>query len=291
MAGKNGTAVAERPQQNGTAAPAATLENVVHFKPFMGTDEIKLSVNMVLNFLCTPTKSGQKCTPEQAMKFIMLCKARQLNPWEGDAYIVGFDSQNGPQFSLITAHQAFLKRAEAHPQYDGMESGIVVQRGTEILELPGDLLFDGDKLVGGWAKVYRKDRSHPTYRRLKLSTFSTGRSRWEKDPAGMIVKCAEADAQRSTFPNNLAGMYVEGEMDGTHGGHDKPASAATRVADLKGANVPAAVESRATTVHVATKEAEPTAAASAGDPDSDPFATGEAQAAGTMFDDPRDNLR
>ena len=229
------SAPAKTQPANGTPAPAKAdpAERTVEYVPFLGDEPIKLSIAMVLKYLCKPTRSGKLCTPEQALRFVMLCMARKLNPWEGDAFLVGFDGKDGPEFNLITAHQAFLKRAEANPMFDGMESGVVVVRGEEVLELPGDLVHGSDTLIGGWAKVYRKDRAHPTYRRLKLATFNTGRSRWEKDPAGMIVKCSEADALRSTFPNTLAGLYAEGEMD------DRPArqTPQERVASIKAAAI------------------------------------------------------
>merc|ERR1711991_914366 len=60
------------------------------------------------------------------MDFLMLCRARKLNPFEGDAYLVGYDSKDGAKFSLITSHQALLKRAELCQQFDGMESGLIL---------------------------------------------------------------------------------------------------------------------------------------------------------------------
>ncbi len=183
----------------------------VEIIPF-GTDErIKLNIKIVQNMVAVPTRSGKLPDVNQCMKFIMLCKARHLNPFEGDAYLIGYDTQSGPQFSLITAHQVFLKRAEASEGFDGMESGVVVKTSNGIEEREGDLTFEGDDLLGGWAKIYRKDRTRPFYRRLKLSTFNTGQSRWAKDPAGMIVKCAEADALRSAFPTHLGGLYISEE--------------------------------------------------------------------------------
>lgn len=179
--------------------------------PF-GTDErIKLNVQIVQNIIAVPTKTGKLPDSRQAIKFMMLCKARHLNPFEGDAYLLGYDTQSGPQFSLITAHQVFLKRAEASEGFDGMQSGVIVKTVDGIEEREGDMTVEGDELLGGWAKVHRSDRKYPFYRRLKLSTFNTGQSRWAKDAAGMIVKCAEADALRSAFPTHLGGLYVSEE--------------------------------------------------------------------------------
>lgn len=185
----------------------------IEIVPF-GTDErIRLSVAIVQKMIAVPTRTGKIPDPTQCIKFMMLCRARHLNPFEGDAFMLGYDTQSGPQFSLITAHQVFLKRAEASKGFNGIESGVIVRlkEGGGIIEREGDLVYDDENLLGGWAKVYRKDREKPFYRRLKLSTFNTGRSRWEKDPAGMIVKCAEADALRSAFPTHLGGLYLQEE--------------------------------------------------------------------------------
>jgi phage recombination protein Bet len=190
----------------------AILDKAIEYTPFLSEQAIMLTPRMVIRFMCKPTKSGKRATMEQALHFCMLCKARGLNPWEGDAFIVGYDTKDGPEFSLLTAHQAFLKRAEVHPEYDGMQSGVIVQRGAEVLEMEGDFFLDGDVLLGGWARVLFKNRSTPVYKRLKLSTFNKGFGRWNVDPAGMIVKCAEADGLRSAFPNSLGGMYLEDEM-------------------------------------------------------------------------------
>lgn len=201
-------------EQHKTPLLDAMLDKEVEYIPFLAKSTIKLSVNLVLKFLCRPTKTGKLCDAVQATRFIMLCKSRGLNPWEGDAYIVGYDTKDGPEFSLITAHQAFLKRAEIHPEYDGLESGVIVKRDGHpgTLEIPGDFADDGDELVGGWCKVYFKNRAHPMHKRIRLSVFKKNYGRWAIDPAGMGVKVAEADALRSAFPNSLGGMYLDDEL-------------------------------------------------------------------------------
>lgn len=195
--------------------PAVADEREMRFVPFASDTEIKLTVAIVTNLICIPTRSGARCSPQDAIKFMMMCQARKLNPFEGDAFLQGYDSKSGPTFNLITAHQAFLKRAEVNDQYDGMESGVVVMDDKgEIQELQGD--FYPKKhltLVGGWARVHLKHRKVPMYRRLDLATFNKGYGRWEDDPAGMIVKCAEADALRSAFPTMLGNLYLEQELN------------------------------------------------------------------------------
>ncbi len=193
-----------------TNAPAV---EIISFVPIGETTEINLTVAKVRKYLCIPTKSGKMPTDEQVMKFIMLARSQSLNPWTQDCWLTGYDSKDGPQFSLITAHSAMLKRAEASPTYDGMESGVIVASGETITERQGDLILNGEVLVGGWARVHRRDRKIPSYDALNFSTFDTGYSRWKIDPAGMIVKCAEASALRKAFPSTLAAMYCREEMD------------------------------------------------------------------------------
>src|SRR5689334_18978646 len=86
----------------GTQITQTPKETTYQFVPLGESDPITLTVSRVKQFLCTPTKSGKHPTNEQVVKFIMLCKAQGLNPWLNDAFLVGYDSQDGPTFSLIT---------------------------------------------------------------------------------------------------------------------------------------------------------------------------------------------
>jgi phage recombination protein Bet len=198
-----------------------TSEKPIVFKPFGAADEIRLSIKIVQNVIAVRTKTGRTCSERDALKFVMLCQSQRLNPFAGDAYLVGYDSrdQNGnivPTFSLITAHQALLKRAEASADFEGMDSGIILlDEAGKVSEREGDFHLEDEKVVGGWARVYRKGR-RPTYRRLAIaqrkpkydSQFWSGNKASEQ-----IVKTAEADALRSTFPTLVGGLYIEGERD------------------------------------------------------------------------------
>ena len=87
--------------------------------PFQSNKPFRLSIAVVKAAIAVPTKSGRQCTDRDAYRFIMMCQARGLNPWEGDAFLIGYDkrTENGivAEFSLITAVQALQKRAEVHP--------------------------------------------------------------------------------------------------------------------------------------------------------------------------------
>lgn len=186
----------------------------MEFVPFGASDKIKLSVRIVADMIAVPTKRGNKPNEVDCMKFMMMCQAQRLNPFAGDAYMVGYDTQDGPKFSLITAIAALLKRAEVHPDFDGMESGVIIlDINGDVIERAGDFHLEDERVIGGWAKVYSKKLSRPTYRRIRMARFNKAHGQWAVDPAGMIVKCAEADALRSTFPTMTGGLYLREELD------------------------------------------------------------------------------
>jgi phage recombination protein Bet len=194
---------------------------IVEYVPFGAQDKIKLTTKMVKEFIAVPTKSGKEPTERDCMRFLGMCLASRLNPWAGDAFMIGFDTNAGPQFNLVVGIQALLKRAEVNPEYDGMESGVIVKVGDQIEEHVGDLTIQGEVLLGGWATVYFKTRKYPMRKRIKLERFKKPYGIWLDDPAGMISKCAEADALRSSFPTMLGGLMLREEIF-----DDKPVVAA-----------------------------------------------------------------
>ena len=200
-------------QQSLVKATEDKASKFTEFTPFGSQDKIKLSVTMIQSLIAVKTKSGKTCSELEAIKFIAMCQARRLNPFEGDAFLIGYDGKDGPSFSLITAHQAFLKRAEMSNEYDGMKSGIIVQNDDDTMQdMEGDFFMEGQELLGGWATVYFKNRSQPMHKRIRLKRFQKSWGIWQEDPAGMICKCAEADALRSSFPTMLGGLYLREEM-------------------------------------------------------------------------------
>lgn len=197
---------------NQTQAVATKEEQPMEYVPFGAEDKIKLSIAIIKNIVAVKTKTGRTCSDADAIKFMMMCRARKLDPFEGDAFLIGYDGKDGPSFSLITAHQAFLKRAELNKEYDGMESGIIVVEDDQLKELPGDFHSKAQEVVGGWATVYFKNRAHPMHKRVRLSRFQKSWGIWQDDPGGMVCKCAEADALRSSFPTMLGGLYLREEQ-------------------------------------------------------------------------------
>ncbi|MFA9493670.1 phage recombination protein Bet [Streptococcus sp. E17BB] len=149
---------------------------------------------------------------KQVGQALSLIKGRNLNPLANEVYIVAYKNNKtgGVEFSLIVSKEAFLKRAAQSPNYEGFEAGVVVidENGIQA-ERKGSLILPTDKLVGGWARVYRKNFKVPVEIYLSLAEYNKGKSTWNSMPATMIRKTALVNALREAFPEDLGNMYTE----------------------------------------------------------------------------------
>lgn len=150
-------------------------------------------------------------TEKQVGQALSLIKGRNLNPLANEVYIVSYRKKTGgTEFSLIVSKEAFLKRAAQSPNYEGFEAGVVAVDEEGVMhERKGALLLPGDKLVGGWARVYRKNFKVPVEVFVSREEYDKKQSTWNSMPATMIRKTALVNALREAFPEDLGNMYTE----------------------------------------------------------------------------------
>lgn len=202
---KQQPAVHPQPQQQ--AKLQVTDKDVVTYE--VAGQEVKLSYSIVRKYL---TKGNADVTDQELVQFISVCKFNKLNPFLNEAYLIKFKSARGDgNAQMIVSKEALFKRAEACEQYDGIEAGIIVLRGDNVVELEGCFRQAKDVLLGGWAKVYRKDRRVPTVSKVNLSEYDKGNSIWNEKKATMISKIAKVQALREAFPSQLGAMYAKEE--------------------------------------------------------------------------------
>jgi len=170
-------------------------------------EEVKLTGNTVKNYL---VRGNGEVSDQELVMFTNLCKYQKLNPFLNEAYLVKFGSQPA---QIIVSKEAFMKRAENHPKYEGFQAGIIVDRDDELVEVEGAVKLSKDKLIGGWAKIYRSDRKQPVTVRISLDEFSKGQATWKQMPLNMIRKSAIVNAQREAFPDTLGALYTEDDAD------------------------------------------------------------------------------
>jgi phage recombination protein Bet len=174
---------------------------------------ISLSVRNVIEWLAPGAPPGE------ALKFLLTCRAAEVNPFLGEAHLV----QMGPKWVCIIDKSGWLRRAETHPGFDGWQAGIILRtitkggKGPDGKDLPptygpledheGAVQPAGYQLVGGWSKVYRKDRKLPIVARVGLAEYKKPAPNWDNMPCTMIRKVALTQALRE------AGFLTPGTYD------------------------------------------------------------------------------
>ena len=147
-----------------------------------GGDHFTVSFEEVRHFICA------KATNAECKIFLETCRAYHLNPFTKEAFLIHYDNKSDETPATIVLN-------------DG---------GVEYRE--GSAVYDGEELLGGWAKVYRKDRTRPNYEEVKLGEYNTGKSLWASKPATMIRKVALVHALREAFPSTYGLTYDESEI-------------------------------------------------------------------------------
>ena len=177
--------------------------------------KIKLTPSIVQQYI---VGTNAKITLQEFKLFTELCKVRKLNPFLRETYLIKY--KEGTPAQLVVGKDAILKRAVLNPNYDGIESGIIIKKedGT-IEERQGTFKLEEEELVGGWARVFRKDWTHPTYSSVSFNEVAqkTGQgqlnSNWANKGATMVEKVAKVRALRETFVEDLSGMYEAEEVE------------------------------------------------------------------------------
>lgn len=186
-----------------SAAPAAakTIEYLAN------GHTVKLSAEIVRNFL---TKGNGNVSDQDIVQFINICKFNQLNPFLNEAYLIKFGTQPA---QMIVSKEALMKRAETNENYDGIAAGVIVKTSDGKIEMLEGSFYDDDAvLVGGWAKVFRRDRKNPFTATVRLSEYDKKQSIWNTSKSTMIRKVAVVQAMREAFPVQLGAMYTEEEQ-------------------------------------------------------------------------------
>lgn len=179
-----------------------------------GGEKVTLSAAIVRNYLVSG--DSNRVSDQEITMFMNLCRFSGLNPWLKEAYCIKYGSEPA---TMVVGKEAFQKRAERSPEFDGAEAGIIVVNGSgEVNYRTGTVSLPGEEIIGGWAEVYRKDRNHSTRIEVSFDEY-VGRKKdgsvnaqWAKKPATMIRKVALVQALREAFPTSCGGMYTAEEQ-------------------------------------------------------------------------------
>lgn len=204
---------AGRSQENKTILPlTGRKSNVGQMRPVsQAVRDIQvadLTMDDIKQYLCP------KATDQEAFMFLKLCQARGMNPFLKEAYLIKYSESNPA--TMVVGKEHFTKTAEKNSQFDGFEAGVILKTATGIERREGTFYLEDEELVGGWAKVWRKDRKMPFYNEVRLKDFAkytaSKKSPWDTMEGVMIRKVPLVQSLREAFPNDFAGCYDESEM-------------------------------------------------------------------------------
>lgn len=144
---------------------------------------------------------AKELTDAEFQLFVEICKTTGLNPLTKEVWAI---KANG-RLQLMTGINGFLRIANSHPQFDGME---VTNE------------FDGKNLVACTVKVHRKDRKYPSVATAYMHEYAKPSPIWKQMPSVMLAKCAKSLAIREAFIQELGGLYTQEEMPNEFGSHN-----------------------------------------------------------------------
>jgi len=193
-----------------TKAVATQQKAVVKWKG----EQITVTFSDVKNLIC------RLATDQEVAVFLKTCQSLQLNPFASEVYLIKYADRD--KAATVISIGSYLKAAEANKDYNGNEAGVILRDTGGRLEFrEGAFLLDDemDKLVGGWARVYRKNRDRPTYMAVNKAECvrytKEGRLTqfWAKEKqASMLRKTALKRAMVEAFPSLFAGTISTSEV-------------------------------------------------------------------------------
>lgn len=161
--------------------------------------------------------SAPNATDAEFKHFIYLCYTYGLDPLKKEIYFIKY-SNKAPV--IVTSRDGYLKIANQSDLFDGMETeviyegDVVTKRDNGSLHIaygPAHLAFDGDKIMGAFCNVFRKDRAIATSVMASIHDyFKKDSNIWNQYPNAMIMKVAESMALKRAF--SISGLVSQEEM-------------------------------------------------------------------------------
>lgn len=163
----------------------------------VGGEKVELSPGVVRSYLV----SGEgKPSDAEVVFFMKMCKARGLNPWIKEAYLIKY-SNNSPA-SLVVGKDYFLRKAQQNKNYEGhsVEIDDTGETATATVHVKG----------------LKVPIVHTVYFDEAVGKKSDGTTnkQWSKSPKAMLKKCALVGALREAFTSDFGQMYLADEVAG-----------------------------------------------------------------------------
>ena len=143
-------------------------------------------------------------TDDQIEFFLQYAAHMGLDPWAKEIMLIPFGGNTGPP-TIYVGKEAYIRRAEAHPDLDYFAAGTIVidDKTGELKHNNGESVYPGQTLWGAWCDVKRRSRSNAFQTEVMLSTYNRKQSNWNDKPEMMIRKVAICHGLHESFPGLL----------------------------------------------------------------------------------------
>ncbi len=175
--------------------------------------KIELTLEIVRDFLVTGKKELVRV--QELVYFIGVCKARGLNPFAKDCYLIKY-TENEPA-AIITAIDFYRSRARAQKDCVGWEKGVICRSKKEgTLRYSKGLVLEEEVVVGGWFKSQPTSWTVPFEIEVNLGEFQKKTkegniTKFWQNSAMMIAKVAESQGLRTLWPDEFRGTITAEE--------------------------------------------------------------------------------
>jgi phage recombination protein Bet len=142
---------------------------------------------------------AQGATDDELELYLYDCFRRNIHPLDKLLHF----TKRGGRYVPITSIDLMRSRAAETQQFAGSDDAVFMSGGT------------GKPPLSATVTVYRltQGQRFAYTGTARWSEYNPGSQMWTKMPHTMLAKCAEALALRKAFPQELAGLYGQEEME------------------------------------------------------------------------------
>ena len=177
--------------------------------------EVVLTASIVREFLVTGKK--ELVTDQEIYYFLGICKARQLNPFVKDCYLIKYGSEPA---AIVTAIDFYRSRARAQKDCVGWEAGVICQNNkTKELRYSKGIVLPDETLLGGWFRARPKGWEIDFELEVNLDGYIKKTSSgditkfWSKpNQPSQIRKVVESQGLRTVWPDLFQGTVTGEEL-------------------------------------------------------------------------------